>query len=237
MKNLELPCYLVEDLLPLYADHLVSSQTQNDIQTHLSGCKNCYLRYQAMTTPMGTQRQTAQESDAGGIRFLKKERQMGIYKVIAAVVCCLALFLGAFYWAVLRQQAFDFQVENLCQLADGSIYFELVPSAQESAISGISYHDGLSQDESRYEIQMGYSLFSLWQSQKSSLGRQIYCFVLAPAPNSDGTSHLPVYYIHGSRQLLIWDGKETLPAAPAEIEEASQTILSPFSIRRQIPQA
>ena len=54
MKKLELPCYLVEDLLPLYADHLVSSQTKDNIQFHLSHCKNCSLKFQAMITPMET---------------------------------------------------------------------------------------------------------------------------------------------------------------------------------------
>ena len=73
MKHHELPCYLVEDLLPLYADHLVAPQTEADIQAHLSHCKSCTLKYQSMTAPLEPPKQA---DDAGGIQFLKKERRM-----------------------------------------------------------------------------------------------------------------------------------------------------------------
>lgn len=231
MKNLELPCYLVEDLLPLYADHLVCPQTEADLQTHLSHCQQCTQKYQAMTARMESQEQAARAMDAGGIQFLKKERKMGWYKILIAVVCCLVLFLGAFYGTVFHQQAFDFQVANLYQLADGSIYFELVPSEKERAINSISYRDKISQDHSCYEIQMGYSLLELWQSQKNSLSHRIYCFVRTPEPKADKTGYLPIYYTQGGCKLLIWDGNETLPSAPAEIEQNALRVLSPFSVR------
>lgn len=228
MKNHELPCYLVEDLLPLYVDHLVSSQTENDVQLHLSHCKSCSSKYHSMTAPMEAPKQPA---DAGGVQFLKKERRMGRYKIIAAVTCCLAVFLGIFYWGVIRQQAFDFEVQNLYQLADGSVYFELVPSEEESAITTISYRDGIASDQTGYEIQMGYSLLSLWQSQKSSFGGRIYCFVRTPALNQEKTGYLPIYYTHGSRKLLIWDGEKELPTAPYAVEQNALHTISPFSIR------
>lgn len=231
MKNHELPCYLVEDLLPLYVDRLVNSQTQNDIQLHLSHCKSCSSKYQSMTESMEAPKQAVQTADASGIQFLKKERRMGHYKIIAAMACCLALFLGIFYWGVIRQYAFDFEVENLYQLANGSIYFELVPPDEESAITTISYRDGIAPDQTCYEIQMGYSLLSLWQGQKNSFGGRIYCFVLTPEPNQDKTGCLPIYYTQGSTKLLIWDGVEELPTAPEEVEQNALHTISPFSIR------
>ena len=228
MKHHELPCYLVEDLLPLYADHLVAPQTEADIQAHLSHCKSCSLKYQSMTAPLETPKQA---DDAGGIQFLKKERRMERRKIFAAVVCCLVLFLGVFYWIVFRQQAFHFQVENLYQLADGSVYFELVPSDEESVITTISYHDGITPDQACYEIQIGYSLLSLWQGQKSSFGSRIYCFVRTPELNQDKTGYLPIYYTQGANKLLIWDGEEELPTAPEEVEKNALHTISPFSIR------
>lgn len=228
MKHHELPCYLVEDLLPLYADHLVAPQTEVDIQAHLSHCKSCTLKYQSMTAPLEPPKQA---DDAGGIQFLKKERRMERRKIFAAVVCCLVLFLGVFYWIAFRQQAFHFQVENLYQLADGSVYFELVPSDEESVITTISYHDGITPDQACYEIQIGYSLLSLWQSQKSSFGGRIYCFVRTPELNQDKTGYLPIYYTQGANKLLIWDGEEELPTAPEEVEQNALHTISPFSIR------
>lgn len=231
MKKLELPCYLVEDLLPLYADHLVSSQTKDNIQFHLSHCKNCSLKFQAMITPMETQEQAAQTINAGGVQFLRKERRMGIYKIIAAAVCCLILSVGLFYWIVFHQLAFDFQVQNLYRLTDGTIYFELVPSEEESAINSISYHDTISQERSCYEIHMGYSLLSLWQNQINSSSGRVYCFIRTPEPNADKTGYLPIYYTQGSCKLLIWDGEDNLPPAPDDVEQKALNILSPFYVR------
>ena len=119
-------------------------------------------------------------------------------KIFAAVVCCLVLFSGGILWIVFRQQAFHFQVENLYQLADGAIYFELVPSDKEDAINGISYHEQLCPESIPLRIQMGYSLLSLWQSQTGTSNGRIYCFVRTPEPNADGTGYLPVYYTQGS---------------------------------------
>lgn len=230
MKKIELPCYLVEDLLPLYVDHLVGAETADAIQSHLSQCKNCTLKYQALASPLKLQSESVPFEDAGGVSFLKKVHRAGVYKMICFAVCCMFLFSAALYLIAFRQHAFDFEVNHLYQLSDGSIYFELLPSKDEQWINGISYHDGISEDLSCYEIQMGYSLLSLWQSGGTSLGERSYCFVRTPEPASDGTGSLPIYYAQGNSRLLIWDGKTELPAAPKEIEEKAQSVLSPFSI-------
>ena len=39
--NKELPCYIVSDLLPLYQDDMLSEQTKQDIDKHISECKDC----------------------------------------------------------------------------------------------------------------------------------------------------------------------------------------------------
>ena len=40
-KRKDLPCTVVKDLLPLYHDGVVSSDTSDLIETHLEGCENC----------------------------------------------------------------------------------------------------------------------------------------------------------------------------------------------------
>lgn len=230
MKKIELPCYLVEDLLPLYVDHLVSDKTADAIQSHLSQCRNCSLKYEALTSPVTLRSESASQDDAGGVEFLKKVHRAGIYKMVCFAVCCILIFSAALYLLAFRQHPFDFEVENLYQLSDGSIYFELLPSKDERLINGISYRDGISEDLSCYEIQMGYSLLSLWQSGGNTIGERSYCFVRTPEPASDGAGSLPIYYTQGNSRLLIWDGKTDLPAAPEAIEEKAQSILSPFSI-------
>ena len=38
---MKLPCYLVQDLLPLYKDHVCDEQTSADVAEHLSDCAAC----------------------------------------------------------------------------------------------------------------------------------------------------------------------------------------------------
>ena len=44
----KLPCEVVRDLLPLYADDLVSETTGEMIKEHISGCDDCRKRYEGM---------------------------------------------------------------------------------------------------------------------------------------------------------------------------------------------
>lgn len=39
--NKELPCYIVSDLLPLYQDDILSEETKQDIDKHISECVEC----------------------------------------------------------------------------------------------------------------------------------------------------------------------------------------------------
>ena len=48
---MKLPCYLVQDLLPLYKDHVCDEQTSADVAEHLSGCAACSALLAEMDTP------------------------------------------------------------------------------------------------------------------------------------------------------------------------------------------
>ncbi|WP_455544325.1 zf-HC2 domain-containing protein [Intestinibacter sp.] len=44
----ELKCNIVEDLMPLYIDDLVSESTKEDIENHLNECDNCNKNYERL---------------------------------------------------------------------------------------------------------------------------------------------------------------------------------------------
>lgn len=227
MKTNDLPCFVVNDLLPLYIDGLLSSETKEAVHAHLEHCKRCSDSCAAMAAPSQPCGEALPAQDAKGRNFLKKAKRKMLQNILVAALVFSALFYVVTFW----QQPFHFQVRNLCQLSNGSIYFELVPSEAESIINGISYSDGVSSDQTRYEIHMGYSLSTLWQcSLSGSRAGRVYCFTFSPAPDPNGSSFLPFYYAQGNHRLLIWDGAQELPPASPEIEEKAQTILNPFSV-------
>ena len=53
--NKELPCYIISDLLPLYQDDILSEQTKKDIDRHLSQCKDCKKKMDAMKMQIDVQ--------------------------------------------------------------------------------------------------------------------------------------------------------------------------------------
>ena len=230
MKKNELPCYIVNDLLPLYMDGLLSPETKAAVSCHLEHCPSCSRQYAAMEEPIHGQDEPFKTNDTKAVNFLKKEKRMAVKKILAAILGVTLIFSALFYGIVFQQQAFHFETRNLYQLSNGDLYFELVPSESESAVSSISYSDEISAEQDRYEIHMGYSLSTLWQSSPSALPGRVYCFTIAPVQNQEETAYMPVYYTQGNETLLIWDGEQALAPAPPEIEEKVQTMSKPFGV-------
>ena len=48
---MKLPCHLVQDLLPLYKDHVCDEQTSADVAEHLSDCAACSALLAEMDAP------------------------------------------------------------------------------------------------------------------------------------------------------------------------------------------
>lgn len=48
----QLPCEIIEDLLPMYADELTSTVTNGMVEEHLQTCENCAKKYQLMKNPV-----------------------------------------------------------------------------------------------------------------------------------------------------------------------------------------
>lgn len=86
-------CSIIRDLLPLYAENMVSSDTAVFVEEHLKGCETCRKEYEGTKEP-----QPAQEiSDAAPL--LKLSRKMKIKKIqtiALTAVFVTALLVSAF---------------------------------------------------------------------------------------------------------------------------------------------
>ena len=51
MKN-NVPCALIRDLVPLYAEDLVSDETRKELETHIQECEECKAYYDRATKEM-----------------------------------------------------------------------------------------------------------------------------------------------------------------------------------------
>ena len=76
VKNL--PCELIEDLLPMYVDELASPVTNEVVKEHLESCENCNRKYKIMKHPVSEKSQ----KEVKEIDFLKKTKKSIRKKII-----------------------------------------------------------------------------------------------------------------------------------------------------------
>lgn len=95
MKNIpELPCAIVEDLLPAYVEGLTSEETTAAVEAHLASCPACAAKRAAMGTEEGPSPEEAAET-AREVDYLKAVRRRSRRRVAAAILCTvLVLLLG-----------------------------------------------------------------------------------------------------------------------------------------------
>lgn len=89
MKN---ECSIVRDLLPLYAEHLTSSDTNSFVEAHLKCCATCRAELDAMKQP----NEIPIEMDSKPLKNLKKKLMVKKIQTIAwTVVFVLAIVVAA----------------------------------------------------------------------------------------------------------------------------------------------
>lgn len=99
MKTNKIPCAVIKDLLPSYAEDLTSPETSGLVREHLEECPDCEAVYEAMhgEIPPETEGDCGIAADSSEIDYLKKVRNTGRKKIIASVLAVLLLAGGAVF--------------------------------------------------------------------------------------------------------------------------------------------
>ena len=87
----KLPCYIVRDMLPQYAEDLLEPKSAEDVRLHLEECEDCSSLYAQMTSP-----EPEVEADTAEVDYLKKVRKNSKRIIIAACVIVALIACGAF---------------------------------------------------------------------------------------------------------------------------------------------
>ena len=79
MKTNKIPCAVIKDLLPSYADDLTSPETSGLVREHLEECPDCEAVYEAMhgEIPPETEGDCGIAADSSEIDYLKKSEIQG----------------------------------------------------------------------------------------------------------------------------------------------------------------
>lgn len=93
MKN-NVPCALVRDLVPLYAEDLVSDESKEELEAHVQECKECRAYYDRVTKDMECEKMEEVRQGTVEIDYMKKiRRYQRINTILGAVTSFL---LGVF---------------------------------------------------------------------------------------------------------------------------------------------
>ena len=96
MKNIpELPCAVVEDLLPAYVEGLTSAETNGAVEAHLASCPACAAKRAAMGAEEGPSPEESEET-AREVDYLKKVRRRGRRRIMLAVLATLLVLTAGF---------------------------------------------------------------------------------------------------------------------------------------------
>ena len=87
----KLPCYIVRDMLPQYAEDLLGEESKRDIEQHLEECQDCKELYHQMTSP-----EPEIKVDTAEVDYLKKVKKNRSRIITAAIVIVALVAVGAF---------------------------------------------------------------------------------------------------------------------------------------------
>lgn len=93
----KIPCEIIKDLMPLYADGLTSEVTGREIEAHLKECGECRRMYQRMKQEVEGEKEAVGSTEAEEIDYLKKVKRRNLQNVLlGAGAVFLAMALAVF---------------------------------------------------------------------------------------------------------------------------------------------
>ena len=121
-KKQDLPCAVVQDLLPLYVEGLTQAETSAAMDAHFSQCVSCSRALGAQQAQFGAEKAKS-GNDQKAVRLLKNIAYKRVLTAALIVVFSLALLLGAFSWITRTElvPAKDITIAGKYRLPDGRI--------------------------------------------------------------------------------------------------------------------
>lgn len=140
-----LPCAIVKDLLPSYVDGLASEETAKAVKRHLEGCGECRKAYDSMSLkePVKSKKDAVKQAKKDpAVQYLskvKRRQRVIIFSVVAALLAFAFIINYAMNAIIFQFPEKYVEIENVCQLENGDIYFEMHTTGFVANLSVISF--------------------------------------------------------------------------------------------------
>ena len=108
-------CGIVRDVLPLYIDGVVCSQTKEFLEAHLAECPECAAYAKELrATPVIPVNADAHSQIVVEIKSLKRMLKKKWFRnAVFSAICVLALVTAAFFWLILTVDEIEYDGSNI----------------------------------------------------------------------------------------------------------------------------
>lgn len=156
---MKISCNVIGDLLPLYAEGLVSDDTKMLVDDHLCQCEDCANVLKGMKKKAPVMMETGSESLS---KVKKRIRRGRLISVMAAVMTVITVFfavityLFAPFQLTMEQALDDFYIRE-----DGAVVMDYSPYATGRSLTGWNENWFINQYSTRYDMWKGDNRKSL----------------------------------------------------------------------------
>lgn len=191
MKN---ECSIVRDLLPLYAESMVSPETASFMEEHLKDCEHCRKEYERLKAPCAV---PAQDDAAPLLMLQKKMAAKRLRIIVLTAVFAVALLVSAF--AVLDAPVYlPYTEERLAVEPVGENGLQITFDPSVTDFNYTVYQDPDGGNFYYCDVEAWYSLWDRWfsggEEQRTAVvfPAKPYPVTVMYCPN-DGTESICVY--------------------------------------------
>ncbi len=177
-------CSIVRDLLPLYAEDMVSADTGEFVREHLDGCEACRTEYDRLKLPQVREEALKQENEKKGadgekatvradvaplVNLKRKLWKQKVRAVLCTGLFLVALFVSAF--ALLSVPVYFPYAEDLFTVkenGDESVTITFDERVTDYLCVTNAYNcpeEGITEEKGTYQIEAWTSLWSKWFSR------------------------------------------------------------------------
>ena len=169
MNEMKLPCPVVRDLLPLYADRVVEPETARAVEEHLEDCPACRTALTALHSP----EPAVPVADPGeaGAKLVKKVSRHAAVKALIVAAC--TLLIGLFLWIgitgnfpVVPVDAEHITLQSVVFAEEMGQRMYVVQYTLEDGVYWSSTYGGAEQKGSTLELTLRATPYRFWGEKK-----------------------------------------------------------------------
>lgn len=189
---MKITCNVVQDILPLYLENIVSEDTKKLVEEHINSCENCkkHLSDMSASTPVAPDVNMLPMKRLKTMLFKKKIRTIVVSVILALLIATIVIS----NLVAPRYYPFSDNVVTLTESDNGLVYVTF-----DDKVSGYGVSSYLSDDKTGYAYHI-VAWDSVWDGKimKNDLENVVL------NPNGEKVSAVYYYETDGSGEILLY---------------------------------